>query len=377
MYHVDDPKINIFNYLVNGFLYSPTDIYNRAFNLQLDFMRKLNRANRICYAKKPVYRIFYDQIEQFVQLMNTPPNAKTPYFSLTFLSELTHDYLAVPDGLDIRMRDLIRSLCSKGFLDNTMLIVYGDHGNRLTHFASTEIGQYERSRPFMSIHLPQSFRKTSYMSSLKENRHKLATFLDIYQTLRHFEFINKFSVNLKDVDDPKNSEQCRKQFRVNDKTIRSYRGISLFEELNSNRSCDEALIPDKYCRNFKTMPLNNETFVQLTNYTQKEAIDLIVQQLNKMFNGQQKLCELYLVDKVNSFNMIKSGIKTWYKVVLSMSPGESVFDCILTLDTNGKLKVKDKPIRLSLYGRQSHCIDDTVNKNYCFCKKKIFENKDE
>ena len=371
MFQIDNPNINMFTYFKDGFLYTPTDIYNRAFLLLFHQMRQ----SKVCYHKKPFYRVYYDQIEQFVQAMNMPSNSETPYFSLTFLSEMTHNHLAVPEGLDTRLESLIKSMSSKGFLENTMLIVYGDHGHRISGFSvHTEIGQYERARPFLSIRLPNTFKDTSYLKNLKNNRHKLTSFYDVYQTLRHFLFLNKFDVDHSDSNNPANSENCRKQFRVNDPELRSYRGVSLFEELDASRGCEEALIPERYCRHFKGIPLGKEEFMLLTKHTMEEATDFVVQQLNNMFDKQQELCELYRLDKVNSFQkiVIKSKKDTaFYKLVLELSPGSSVFDAFLDLDKQGKLRLKSKPVRLSVYGDQSYCVNERINKNYCFCKNQL------
>ena len=92
------------------------------------------------------------------------------------------------------MRDMIKKLYSKGYLNDTMLIIYSDHGNRLTEFSAyTEIGRYERSRPFLSIRLPNEFKNSVYMKNLENNRHKLATHFDLYQTLQHYSVLNKYS----------------------------------------------------------------------------------------------------------------------------------------------------------------------------------------
>ncbi len=92
MFQIENQNINMFTYLKDGFLYSPTDTYNRAFLLLFNQMRQ----SKVCCHKKSFYRVYQAQIEQFVQAMNMPSNSETPYFSLTFLSEMTHYHLAVP-----------------------------------------------------------------------------------------------------------------------------------------------------------------------------------------------------------------------------------------------------------------------------------------
>jgi hypothetical protein len=92
MFQIENQNINMFTYFKDGFLYSPTDTYNRAFLLLFNQMRQ----SKVCCHKKSFYRVYQAQIEQFVQAMNMPSNSETPYFSLTFLSEMTHYHLAVP-----------------------------------------------------------------------------------------------------------------------------------------------------------------------------------------------------------------------------------------------------------------------------------------
>ena len=91
--------------------------------------------------------------------MDKPPNLNTPYFSYTFLNEYTHDDIAVPEGFDKRLRDMLARFERKGLLKNTLLAVYGDHGHRLSEFGIyTEVGKFERNSPFLSIHMPIKFQ---------------------------------------------------------------------------------------------------------------------------------------------------------------------------------------------------------------------------
>ena len=55
-------------------------------------------------------------IEEFIVKMNTDNNRKTPYFSLNFLTEYTHDYLAIAENLDEHYRNLLQDLKIKGNL---------------------------------------------------------------------------------------------------------------------------------------------------------------------------------------------------------------------------------------------------------------------
>ena len=43
----------------------------------------------------------------------------------------------------------------------------------------------------------------------------------------------------------------------------------------------------------------------------------------------------------------------------------------INLDKQGKLRLNRKPVRLSVYGNQSYCVYERINKNYCFYKKQL------
>lgn len=101
--------------------------------------------------------------------------------------------MAIPWQLDEALMRTLQRLDTNGYLDNTLLVVFSDHGNRLKFFAyATEIGKLEKYWPYMSIRLPKSWSTTRYAQNARLNRDKLISFFDIYQTIRHHLFINKF-----------------------------------------------------------------------------------------------------------------------------------------------------------------------------------------
>ena len=56
--------------------------------------------------------------------------------------------------------------------DNTILIIFGDHGQRAGPFRSSMQGKLEERLPFYSITTPQSFRRKhkELLENLKHNR---------------------------------------------------------------------------------------------------------------------------------------------------------------------------------------------------------------
>jgi hypothetical protein len=219
MYQEDDPSIAIFNYYKNGFRYPPTTYYGRPFWTKY---YKIRNGPEKCHYKKPTYQLWIEQIELFLKQMNR--SKKVPYFSFNFLSEMTHGQLAIPKNLDFQLRNFLKQMNSNGHLDNTMLLLLSDHGNRLNYFSyGTEAGKLEKFLPFISIKLPRKMIHTKLFSNLKGNKNKLISFFDIYQTLKHFYYINKYGLETFEKSNP-----CREIFQKNDIKERYQRGISLF-----------------------------------------------------------------------------------------------------------------------------------------------------
>lgn len=170
--------------------YWPTALYGRPYWLKYYSTRS---GPDKCHFNEPTYKTWLEQIESFVSAMNSnAQNKKTPYFSFNFLTEYTHAYFAVPWQLDEALARSLARLESRGFLDDTLLIVLSDHGNRLKFFAyATETGKLEKFLPYLSIRLPKNWPQ-KYKLNAQNNRNKLISFYDIYQTLRHYLFLNKF-----------------------------------------------------------------------------------------------------------------------------------------------------------------------------------------
>ena len=212
MYQEDDPSISIFNYLKKGFRYWPTTLYARGYWLKY---YKIRSGPDKCHYKQPTYLTWLNKIDDFITKMNSNKmNRETPYFSFNFLTEYTHNYFAIPERFDMRVKEMLSRLDTNGYLNNTMLIVMGDHGNRLKYFAyATEMGKLERWLPFFSIRFPESFKNTVYLKNAISNKKKLVSFFDIYQTLRHYLHLNKFGMN--------QGDSCQKQFNLNSISERS------------------------------------------------------------------------------------------------------------------------------------------------------------
>jgi hypothetical protein len=355
----DQPPWAIFNYLKDGFRYRPAAFYGRPYWLKYYKIR--SGGYSMCHQNIPTYKTFYNMIESFINQMNSKDNKNTPYFSFNFFTEYTHDYLASPPQLDKYTSDLLIRLEENGYLDNTLLILHSDHGNRLQSFAyGTEIGKIEKFLPFLSVRLPRRLRQSPFQENLKNNKKKLISFFDLYQTLRQFLHLNSnFSKPL-----------SRSQYMVNDKLTRYKRGISLFENIPINRSCADALIPDEQCRCFKQNILNEENFKKETEYSFSNVMQLILDKVNKLTDEVRDRCVELKEDKIESVKLLNIYQIVMYKFIVIFQPGNAWFEADLKQDPNNKklLIFHGNINRISAYGNSSHCVNDSFIRNYCFCK---------
>lgn len=317
-----------------------------------------------CHFNEPSYLHWLDQLEMFVEQAE---QKDVPFFSFNFLTEYTHAYLAVPEKLDLRLKRVLERLNQRSYLDNTLLMVLGDHGNRLKYYSySTEVGKLEKYIPFLSIKVPQRLENTALYRNMFNNKNRLVSFHDLYQTMRHFLYMNKQGSDMKLIL----NESNREQFRSNNRHVRHLRGISLFESIPLNRTCANALIPDDMCSCFRKETLTDqEKLRQETNgHDFKSIAMLTVNRVNRLIDKVNHLCKPFELSRVVSIKKIYIKKNTlFYTSVVVLRPGDAWFETNLKM-RNEKLVLDGEPVRISAYGTQSKCVKDNFLVNYCYCK---------
>ncbi len=350
-----------------GFKNSPADYYNFAYWKKEPSLHRIN-GQKYCINGKPFHSIYIDQIKQFIDRMNLPENKKKNYFSYNMFSSLSHDRFEVPEGFDIKIYEQLEEFEKNGFLDNTMLVILGDHGGRPYAYGDDFFSKFagiEYPNPFLSIKLPKNLQGTVYSENFIKNRHKLVTTFDIYKTLKQFYYLTRNG----NFDDKK----CRMLFSETVVKVRGLRGISLFENVPQNRSCDEALIPISLCTCINKKEVSSDEFVKETDLKFNDVADLIVNDLNKRIAHLSVKCKTYELKKVETVKRIeeKKKIQLFEFSVLVM-PGNGLFRALIQVnnDQSPKLSLKSRVMRENKYGDTSWCLegDEKVFKDSCFCK---------
>ena len=149
---------------------------------------------------------------------------------------------------------LLKDLNSKNVLNNTVLILMGDHGVRWGKVRETIQGKLEERMPFFAMTFPKWFKAkfSGIDKNLQKNGNRLTTWYDVHATLRHM---------LSYPDLPKDLKH----------------GQSLFTEIPNSRTCKDAFVADFWCPCLRWSAVDtNHKHVQKVALAAIEWINLLI-----------------------------------------------------------------------------------------------------
>ena len=183
----DIPTFGLFTWYKRGFNQTPTDFYPVPFWSQMypngtsDLDNVLKNPNLYCFQKSgSKIKMFLNQIIDFGQKMK---DQSKPFFVYSFYGQMTHENFNNFALIDESVSNFLKKL--KPLLNNTLIIIMGDHGPRVSGATDSPMGLLETSLPFFAIRLPNILRdKYPHLSqNLDINQERLTTPFDIHQTL--------------------------------------------------------------------------------------------------------------------------------------------------------------------------------------------------
>ena len=355
-YAEDYLDMGLFSYFLNGFRFPPTSVYFPTYWRTYDAIKT---GPFMCHNKKPTYQTILDNIQNFIGKMNSNQNVN--YFFFNLMNYYTHDVDSLPKGFDLYFKEILKKFESKGFLEKTLLIIGGDHGARLNSYSMTELGFVEHKLPYTSVRLPKKLWNTKYHYNFIRNSEILTTNYDIHKTLKHFYFWNKYGIN-----NLKNG--CINLFNNSYQKIRGLRGISLFEEINSNRNCLEANVPLSICACNEKFKMNEEEFINETKFNFISAAKLILNKIVSKTNEIRDLCENFNLYEINEAYKIFINQKMFYKFRITLQPGDAAFEGSINISKNKSLIIDGMVERINRYGDQSICVPKKIFEGFCYCK---------
>lgn len=350
---------------LNGFLEPPADHYSHNFWSALPSDDIGVHEN--CINAQPQHVLHLNYLQSFIEAY-----PKKHKFGFAFLASLCHQSFNLVSSGANDIQNFIKWMKNSGKLNDTMLIVMGDHGARFDEIRSTLQGKLEERLPFLSMVLPEWFRQKfpKFAKNLHRNTKRIISPLDLHATFMH---ILKYPKN------PSKSSWTK--------------GSSLFEFLPRSRQCKDAAIPTHFCPciQFKSISITN-THILIGAY-------LTVQHINNKLRKNEdtsRMCyELVLSDilsavqampntNVQRFKGIDGGIglgvgkpifneekdlECTYEIQLRTKPNMAVYESTVKF-VEGRFVILGEISRVNRYGTQSQCITNThpYLRKFCLCR---------
>ncbi|CAL1544504.1 unnamed protein product [Lymnaea stagnalis] len=353
-----------FNYRLLGFNNTPTDYYMRPYYLAIDSMKKVKTHAPNCRGPVPKHRIWLGWVRDLFYMYEDRPK-----FMFHFYATLSHH-----DNNDLMKADhdlmlLLEHLEKRGYLNQTIVVLMGDHGARFAKYRKTWPGKLEERLPYVAFRFPPWFHQkySQLVKNFRANTGRLTTALDLHETFKDILKFDGAGVG-----------------NLNN------RGISLFKEIPIERECFHANISNHWCAclNWEVLPLTDETAVRATVF----AIDTI----NNYTSAYRDVCaELSLGSltmaskiaanddmvkfkqssdfhgRVADFTESNSTAVVLYQLTFHTEPGHGHFEVTLSHSLmNDTMVVSEKEIsRINKYGNDSACILEKNRqlRQYCYC----------
>ncbi|KAI6186312.1 hypothetical protein M3Y98_00119500 [Aphelenchoides besseyi] len=238
----------------NGFRRPPADHYFRPYYTYL--YRNLN-AQSVCVNGEFVIPKWLNLWERFSTM-----HADRCHFSFNHISFFTHANGNNLELYDWPLLDALTRMKTAGVLNNTVLLISGDHGQRIHPIKHTYYGKIEERMPLAAIYIPQKLRnwRPEWFRKLIKNTNRFTSTFDLHETLR-------------DLSELKVGTQAESR------SARERVGRSLFSEIPIRRDCKDAKVPLNFCVCME--PLND---LQNTELIQATATKIINAHLTTKLN---------------------------------------------------------------------------------------------
>uniref|UniRef100_A0A2A4K8N2 DUF229 domain-containing protein n=1 Tax=Heliothis virescens TaxID=7102 RepID=A0A2A4K8N2_HELVI len=310
----------------------PADHYLRSFLLNdVEEEETAHRGNptRHCMGPTPQYQFMMNMADQFLKLDGKK-------FCFTLIVDTAYDNMTLLPTADDALVSFLKTLNTRGDLEDTLVLVMGDHGSRYSNLRNTYQGRMEERLPLMAILLPQKLKKLRPMAfeALKRNQGVLTTPFDIHATIL-------------DVLDLKT--------KIDKEKIPGTalpRAMTLLETIPKSRSCGEAGVMPHWCAcsEWHSVTRTEPEFAHvgrvLSEYIQSMTEDVgNLCALRKLSSTEWVLHQRAIdhLSRVNYINIKELTGKTdslkilddFYQARIVMYPGRAVFEGTLLYNSAG------------------------------------------
>lgn len=348
-YGEDNTRSDTFYTQAGGFRHPPTDYFLRTLLKAADSSTRYDWFKKFiqyydCLGKLHESEYIFDFSLEFAETLKFYPT-----FALFWLNSFSHDKLYGPKPMDEYFQSYLQNLTA--VINDTIVVLMSDHGMNHGFYRETEMGFIESNLPFVYFWLPESFKRSNptAVENLIENKHKLTSHFDLHLTLLYL---------LGDVSPAPGCPKC----------------TSLFQAVPSNRTCDDAGIPLRYCACSHYTNEPNTSNQHFADFLIKE-VNAIVKPLQN-YTLQDFRCANFSLNKIISIKRLVS------KDTQNLPPLNATEILLVTVETkpkalfealiskNDSMHVIDNIIRLDSYDKRSSCLNNDQRK-YCVCESTI------
>lgn len=370
MFSEDSPNLASFNFRLSGFQDPPTDHYARPFWLEAI---KLIQGG-FCINSRATHDVSLKYLLSFFRGYKDMPK-----FAFSSHADISHSNVNTVGYADDDLKAFLETMEKESFLDNTLLIIFSDHGPRFSNFRKTIQGKLEERFPFMSMTMPKWFRDRypDLFNNLVHNSRVLTSPFDVYATLRHVLSYPEYPSGI-------------------------VIGQSLFNRIDEkNRTCASAGVEDHWCPCLdleevsSDEPVVNELadfVVRHMNGLTSQSDDvtklcqrLVLKEVKRAFREMPKeamqrlrgtknaagdtcdACEAVLGEK--SVNTLERD--TLYQLQFIALPNEGFYEASARVK-KGVPSIVGDISRIDAYKDQPYCIMDSypLLRKYCYCSPK-------
>lgn len=247
LFSEDNSSLAVFNRGMTGFDDPPTDHYMRPFWQAVTKSRLNTKSKPFCLGAKPKHRFTLEYVKDFFDKYQNVPK-----FAFSFFSELGHSDANSLEYLDEEFKRFLLKMRLNGYLENTVLLVAGLHGTKISKVGVTE--KLEWRQPSMSIVPPRRWQEhhRNLIKILFENSERLTTPFDVHETLLDLLNVTR---TIENISKPVKADS---------------RHISWFRRIPFDRTCKSATIATHWCPCLTFLKLNTSS-----QYVQQAANALL------------------------------------------------------------------------------------------------------
>ena len=254
-------------------------------------------------------------------------------FSLVFHVALGHttDINQVA-AMDSELADWLKLMHREGLVQDKLVLVGGDHGNRFSRSRLSLGGRIEERMPFMAVSLPRKLEGGGKKAILEENADKLVSHFDLHKT------IQSLLPSPAEVQPSKNRTP-----------------ISLLRPIPSNRTCGEAGVPPSYCI------CTPERYLSLRNPEARKATEALVREASRLLKPYAHLCLPLGLSKLLEARRVGNAASRQVRVTILTTTSATLEALVEGLEVVGDIN------RIDYMGAHD-CLTDSYVQLFCTCK---------